>query len=99
MESPDAETIFQVVVGVSALPPDDLPEGYSSPEQCCVPATPSLTRAQLKVKNDLWPTVFSPHLLPIEIQFTRGDVERIKGGMKIAVDEAVRSRAMGEVCV
>jgi tRNA-specific adenosine deaminase 3 len=99
MESPDAETIFQVVVGVLPLPPDDLPQGYSSPEQCRVPATPSLTRAQLKVKNDLWPTVFSPHLLPIEIQFARADVERIKSGMKIAVDEAVRARAMGEVCV
>jgi hypothetical protein len=97
MEAPVAETIFQVVIGVSLLPPDDLPEGYSTPEQCSVPATPSLTRTQLKVKNELWPTVFSPHLMPIEIQFTQADVERIRGGMQIAVEEAEKARAMGEV--
>lgn len=85
------------MVGVSSIPPNDLPTGYSDPEKCRVPATPSLTRAQLKVKNELWPTVFTPHLLPTEIKFTSIDVERIKNGMQLAVNEAIQARAIGEV--
>lgn len=97
--SSSEETIFQVVVGVSPHPPNDLPAGYSTPEQCQIPATPSLTRAQLKMKNELWPTVFTPHLLPAEIKFMEAEVKRITEGLQLAVDEAVRARAIGELSI
>lgn len=91
------ETVFEVIVGVSSIAPDDLPAGYSAPKQCSVPATPSLTRTQLQMKNEMWPTVFSPHLLPVEIQFTKEDVEAFQRGMKMAVDEARVAAELGEV--
>jgi hypothetical protein len=62
-----------------------------------VPATPSLTRAQLQEKNKFWPTVFVPHLLPTEITVAREEVEKMIGGMQLAVEEARRAREQGEV--
>lgn len=88
-----------MIVGVSPVPPDDLPDGYSSPERCIVPATASLSRGQLKVKNEIWPTIFSPHLLPVEISFTKQDVERFKEGMIMAIGEARHAAALGEVII
>lgn len=89
---------FQMLVGTSTIIPDDIPNGgYSAPELCHVPATPSLTRTQLKMKNELWPTIFSPHLLPKEIQFSREEVTKIVEGVKMAVEEARRAFDLGEV--
>jgi hypothetical protein len=94
-----AETLFEVIVGTSSTVPDDLPLGYSAPKQCLVPATASLTRVQLKLKNELWPTVFSPHLLPTEIRFSKEDVSNFQLGMKMAVEEARLAAGLNEVCL
>ncbi|PVF96094.1 hypothetical protein CPB86DRAFT_709888 [Serendipita vermifera] len=91
------ETLFQVVIGISSLPPTDLPAGFSPPERVRVPATPSLTRAQLQEKNKFWPTVFTPHLQPSEITFTREEVEKMTSGMRMAVKEARQARVQEEL--
>jgi tRNA-specific adenosine deaminase 3 len=89
---------FQMLVGTSRTMPDDIPQGdYSIPELCQVPATPALTRTQLKLKNALWPSIFSPHLLPKEIQFSRSEVIRAEQGIKMALEEAKRASVLGEV--
>ena len=93
------ETLFEVIVGTSSTAPDDLPQGYSAPKQYLVPATASLTRAQLKLKNEMWPTVFSPHLLPTEIRFSKEDVNNFQRGMKMAVEEARLAASLNEVCL
>jgi hypothetical protein len=93
------ETLFEVIVGTCSTVPDDLPQGYSTPRQYFVPATASLTRAQLKLKNEMWPTVFSPHLVPTEIRFSKEDVNNFQRGMKMAVEEAQMAAGLNEVCL
>lgn len=84
-------------MGLSILPPNDIPPGYSDPQKHTVPATSALSRLQLQAKNELWPTSFTPHCLPQEIKFTEEEVSRIQKGLRLAIEEAKRASALGEV--
>ncbi|KAG8809938.1 hypothetical protein FRC19_004896 [Serendipita sp. 401] len=98
-ESESGEVLFQVIVGASNAAPNDLPEGYSIPEKCSVPSTPSLTRVQLQEKNKLWPTAFSPHLFPSEHKLSQEELDFMVSGMKMAVEEARLAASLGEVTI
>ncbi|KAG8832016.1 hypothetical protein FRC17_002202 [Serendipita sp. 399] len=96
-ESDNGEILFQVIVGTSSTAPSDLPDGYSIPESCSVPSSPSLTRVQMQEKNKLWPTVFSPHLLPAEHRISQRELDDMVLGMKMALEEASLAASLGEL--
>lgn len=90
-------TGFQIIVGVDKEPPSDLPVEHLDVQQVTVPATTAFTRAQLHAKSLLWPTNYSPHLLPQAPCFRLEDISRVENGMKLALEGARQAVARGEV--
>ena len=95
----EAETVYQIIVGTGLDPPADLPKGYPSPIQYQIPATTATQKAQLKAKNLIWPTVYSPHLLPMPVEHTAADIELVYFAMNLIVAQAQSAPAAGDVCV
>jgi tRNA-specific adenosine deaminase 3 len=93
-----AETVYQMIVGTGLDPPVDLPKHYPSPIQCQIPATAATQRAYLEAKNLIWPTVYSPHLIPKPLEHTAADIELIYFAMTLLVIQAQSAAAAGDVC-
>lgn len=93
-----ADTVYQMIVGTGLDPPVDLPKHYPSPIQCQIPATAATHRTHLEAKNIIWPTVYSPHLLPKPLEHTAADIELTHSAMTLIVRQAQSAFAAGDVC-
>jgi hypothetical protein len=94
----EAETVHQIIVGTGSDPPVDLPKGYPSPIQCRIPATAATQKTHLEAKNRIWPTVYSPHLIPTPVEHTAADIEHVYFAMTLIVMQAQSALAAGDVC-
>jgi len=86
-----------MIVGAGLDPPVDLPNNYPSPIQCQIPATAATQKAHLEAKNLIWPTVYSPHLVPKPLEHSAADIELVYFAMTLLVTQAQSAVASGDV--
>lgn len=79
--------------------PSPLPEGLSPVYAAEVPAYPARTKAQLKAKNTLWPSIYAPKR-PSEAEehvWTSEEVEWVRECLSKTVQGALEAQFGGEV--
>lgn len=79
------------------FPLDELPPSLSTPYIVTVPAYAGSSIAQLKLKSEMWPTLFSPRTNTLEHIWTPEEIDWARQGVHNVLVEARRNADRGDV--
>lgn len=84
----------------SPLGPPEFPEDLNLPlpHLIDVPASPALTPTQLRLKTDIWPTLFTPRRKDVPEKWCRGKVAWAWQAIEKTIQIAIEAGSKGEVC-